>query len=137
MTPDPTNIVIAGSLAVVIAGTLALAAMQDHPEARSPGWDEPPSPYEACLLTADTPGPSGFASEVCEPLSPFYVDPVVLLYPRSLDPGGCGTARGVRWCPVNLTPDKAGCLTFTYAMLHAEPQEKWGDPGDGEVFCAD
>lgn len=72
MTPDRTNVVIVGSLVVVIAGTLALAAMQDRPEARSPGWDEPPSPYEACLLAANHPGPSGFAPKVCEPLSPLF-----------------------------------------------------------------
>lgn len=35
------------------------------------------SPYEACLSAAGVPGPSGFATEVCEPLAPGYVHPPV------------------------------------------------------------
>lgn len=28
----------------------------------------PPTPYARCIQAANTPGPSGFAVEVCEPL---------------------------------------------------------------------
>ncbi len=31
-------------------------------------------PYDTCIEAANTPGPSGFATEVCEPLMPGWVE---------------------------------------------------------------
>lgn len=61
---------IVGGLAAVVLTTLGLAAMNDAAPAKPAA--KPPTPYENCLLAANEPGPSGFATEVCEPLSPFY-----------------------------------------------------------------
>jgi len=46
----------------VVAGALAFPSHRVTPR----------TPFQTCLAAADTPGPSGFASEVCEPLAPGY-----------------------------------------------------------------
>ena len=33
------------------------------------------TPYETCIAAANTPGPAGYATEVCEPLAPGWVEP--------------------------------------------------------------
>lgn len=37
----------------------------------------PRTPYQTCIVAANTPGDAGFATEVCEPLTPGYVEPKV------------------------------------------------------------
>lgn len=109
---DVSSSVIAGSLAVVVAATLGIAWAQDRPEARSPGFDSPPSPYEACMLAANDPGPSGFAGEVCAPLSPFHETPVAEVHRadfiaradrclvfRHRQVHGSGSGPDVLYCP--------------------------------------
>lgn len=101
----------------VMAGTLAISVASDEPQARPAGADEPPTPYETCLLAANTPGPSGFATEVCEPLSPFWEEPI--------------TVR-----PADFTERTDGCLFFRYDQIHPDDEQAdWGDKGDGEFYC--
>lgn len=55
------------------------------------------TPYMACLRAANIPGPSGFAGEVCEPLSPAYTTPPTVTFVA----GGCVLLnRRDRYCPV-------------------------------------
>lgn len=110
MKPDRTNAVIVGSLAVVIAATFGIAAVQDRTEARSPGWDKPPTPYEACLLAASDPGPSGFATEVCDPLADWFVHPASIY-------------------PADFAGRDDRCLTFSWRQVHG------GGEGPDVRYC--
>lgn len=69
--PTPPAVVV-GSLAVLAAVAVAgnLYTRPQHKAAVKPA-----SAYQTCLGAARTPGPSGFATEVCEPLMPGYVEP--------------------------------------------------------------
>lgn len=42
--------------------------------------DRPATAYDRCIAAANTPGPTGFATEVCEPLLPGYVEPKCVTY---------------------------------------------------------
>lgn len=109
MSRDRSNALIVGCLAVVVAGTLAIAAAQDRSEARPA---DPLTPYENCLLAANDPGPSGFAGEVCAPLSPFHETPVAEVHRadfiaradrclvfRHRQVHGSGSGPDVLYCP--------------------------------------
>lgn len=66
-----SNWLVAATVSTVVAGTLAISYATDDPVARPAGYKKPPTSYEWCLLAANHPD-HGFATEVCEPLSPFY-----------------------------------------------------------------
>lgn len=97
------NTVFAGALGIIGAVTLVLAVQYDKGTGK-PGTASV-TPYENCLQAANEPDPSGYATEVCEPLMPEFQEPALTAYPSDFDLAGCFTvpARAdsdpIRYCP--------------------------------------